>query len=273
VVEECSDPAWVGQRVCGEINIGCGTCQLCRAGMHAHCASRTVVGILGRPGAFAEFLSVPVSTLHRVPHSVEDERAVFVEPLAAAFRILEQVTVGPEDRVAVLGDGRLGILCARVLARTGGRVTAVGKHREKLGLLARSGVTTVLAGAEAGAERFDLVVEATGTSGGFERALEMVRPLGTLVLKSTAADPATLDLAPVVVKEVRVIGSRCGPFPTAIDALARDRVEVRDLITARYRLEDAVAAFQRAQAPGVLKVLLEGPAATIGRGGDARAAR
>jgi threonine dehydrogenase-like Zn-dependent dehydrogenase len=200
---------------------------------------------------------MPVANLHRVPDVVEDERAVFAEPLAAAFRILEQVQLAPEDRVAVLGDGRLGILCARVLALTGASITAIGKHLGKLELLDRSGILTRLLDRAVSLEHFDVVVEATGRPEGLTTALEIVRPLGRVVLKSTTAAPADLDLSPSVVKEVTVIGSRCGPFNQALDALERERVEVRDLISARYRLDDAPAAFERAAVPGTLKVVLE----------------
>lgn len=256
-VVECEQEEWVGKRVCGEINIGCGECAMCAHGVPGHCASRTVTGILNRPGAFAEYIRLPTSNLHCVPDSVDDESAVFVEPLAAAFRILQQLTVSDRDRVAVLGDGRLGILCARVLVLTGANVTMVGRHPEKLALLQSTGVATQLVGAGQTADQFDVVVEATGSAVGFATALEITRHLGTLVLKSTAAQEAALDLTPAVVKEVTVIGSRCGPFPLALDALEHNRVEVRDLISARYSLEDGPEAFERAAQPGTLKVLLE----------------
>jgi threonine dehydrogenase-like Zn-dependent dehydrogenase len=249
-------PVTVGQRVVGEINAACGACPACRAGLRRHCPARTVLGILGRDGAFAEYLTLPVANLHPVPDAVPDEHAVFVEPLAAAFEILEQVAVRPTDRVVVLGDGKLGQLVARVLAGVAGAVTVVGHHPAKLALLAAAGIATRR---EPPAERADVVVDCTGRAAGFATALRLVRPRGTLVLKSTVAarpgDPS-LDLAPLVIDEVTVVGSRCGPFPPALAALASGRIAVAPLVSAAYPLAEGVAAFAHAAQPATLKVLL-----------------
>src|SRR5579862_2003917 len=220
-----------GRRVVGEINAACGTCSFCRQGLDRHCPNRTVLGILGRDGAFADYLALPCRNLHQIPDSLEDDVAVFVEPTAAAFEILEQVALQPEDRVALLGDGKLALLIAQVL-RDHCRLRVFGKHPEKLALL-----TDIDASTESPAGHFDVVVEATGTSHGFQQAMELVRPRGTLVLKSTVAAAADLNLAPLVINEVTVVGSRCGPFQPAIEALASGRVDPRPLIQGVYGLE------------------------------------
>jgi len=248
----------VGQRVVGEINAGCGQCAACRRGLMRHCPARTVLGILGRDGAFADYLTLPVGNLHPVPDALPDERAVFVEPLAAALEILEQVPIRPSDRVLVLGDGKLGQLVARVLAATGCALAVVGHHANKRALLAAAGIPAL---AEPPAERADVVVDCTGRASGFAEALRLVRPRGTLVLKTTVAPhaagrEAALDLAPVVIDEITVVGSRCGPFPPALRALAERRVDVDPLVSAVYPLAEGCAAFARAAEPATLKVLL-----------------
>lgn len=255
-VVEDGPPAWRGRRVVGEINFACGRCPSCAAGLGRHCPTRTVMGILGADGAFAEYVAVPVANLHAVPDGVADEAAAFCEPLAAAFEILEQVPAAARSRCVVLGDGKLGLLAAQVLAAAGARVLAVGRHPDKLAILRRRGIETTTADAWDRA-RADVVVEATGRAEGFAQAAAATRPRGTLVVKSTVAHAAPLDLAPVVVDELTVVGSRCGPFAPALDALARGTVDVRALIGARHRLRDGVEALQRAARPGVLKVLLE----------------
>ena len=246
----------VGQRVVGEINAACGSCALCRDSLGRHCPTRSVLGILGRDGAFAEYLTLPLANLHPVPDAVADEQAVFVEPLAAALEILEQVAIRPTDRVLVLGDGKLGQLVGRVLASAGADVSVVGRHADKLALLAAAGVPTLAAPP---AERADVVVDCTGRVGGFVDAMRLVRPRGTLVLKSTVAthpDEPPLSLAPIVIDEITVVGSRCGPFEPALRALADGRVDVRPLVSATYGLDEGVEAFARAAEPGTLKVLL-----------------
>lgn len=247
-----------GQRVCGEINAvpsGC-SCEPCRHGRPTHCENRTVLGILKRDGAFAHYLTLPSDNLHSVPASVPNEEAVFTEPLAAAIEILQQVHFRPTDNVVVLGDGKLGLLCAQVVALTGCHVLALGKHRDKLGLLAARGIETALI-TERPTLRADVVVECTGRPDGFDLARQLLRPRGTLVLKSTYAARLTLDMSRIVVDELTLIGSRCGPFAPALEALAHRQVEVRSLIHARYPLAEAVTALNQAQKPGVLKVLLE----------------
>jgi threonine dehydrogenase-like Zn-dependent dehydrogenase len=259
VVEDSPDSAQVGRRVVGEINAGCGACAQCDAGDARHCLNRTVLGIVARDGAFAEYLSLPPQNLLVVPDGVDDRQAVFAEPLAAACEILDQVKIRPEDRVAVIGDGKLGQLIARVLATTGCRLLLVGKHAEKLDLAADAGVETVeLKNLKIDpARRFDFVVEASGSESGLNLALDLVRPRGTIILKSTFHGPAKLDTSRVVVNEISLVGSRCGRFARALDLLASGAVNVEPLIAAEYPLADGVAAMQHAAAPGTLKVLLK----------------
>ena len=248
-------PAWRGRRVVGEINFACGRCPTCAIGLGRHCPTRRVMGILGADGAFAEYVAVPVANLHAVPDGVSDEAAAFCEPLAAAFEILEQVPAAAGAHCVVLGDGKLGLLAAQVLAAAGARVLAVGRHDDKLAILRRRGIATTRLDAWDRA-RVDVVVEATGSADGFALAVAATRPRGTLVLKSTVAHGAPLNLAPVVIDELTIVGSRCGPFAPALDALARGLVDVRALISARLPLRDGVEALRRAAQPGVLKVLL-----------------
>jgi threonine dehydrogenase-like Zn-dependent dehydrogenase len=249
-------PEWTGKRVVGEINFGCGLCADCKRGLARHCARRTVMGILDADGAMAEQIEVPIENLHEVPEGVRDEAAVFVEPLAAAFEILEQVHVTPAMECTVLGDGKLGLLVAQVLHLTGARVLVVGKHAAKLGLVATRGVaTTTLASWTK--KKADLVVEASGTSEGFAAALGATKPRGTLVLKTTAAAAAKLDLSPVVVQEITIVGSRCGSFAPAIRALKAGSVDVMPLIDGRVPLRDAERALEMAARPGMLKVLID----------------
>lgn len=248
--------AWRGARVVAEINFGCRRCPTCQRGLARHCPARRVMGILAADGAFAERVAVPIANLHRVPDAVPDEAAVFAEPLAAACEIIEQVSVAAGTECVVLGDGKLGLLAAQVLAAAGARVLAVGKHDDKLALLRARGIETVTLDRWARA-RVPLVVEATGQAAGFALAVAATAPRGTLVLKSTVAAREPLDLAPLVIDEITVVGSRCGPFAPALAALAADRVDVRALIAARYPLADGVAAFATAARPGALKVLLE----------------
>ena len=253
----------VGKRVVGEINAAChrADCWYCMRDMPTHCPNRTTLGIVNRDGAFADYLTLPVENLHLVPDNVSDEEAVFTEPLAANFEMLEQVHVRPTDRAVVLGDGKMGQLAVQVLALTGCNVTMVGKHEEKLALVEQRGITTRLLEdiqtfTLPGGERVDLVVECTGTARGLELALRLVRPRGTVFLKSTVADPTTLHLAPIVIDEIRVQGSRCGPFVPALRALSQHTIDVRPLISAIYPLDEGLAAFKHAGERGVLKVLV-----------------
>jgi threonine dehydrogenase-like Zn-dependent dehydrogenase len=252
-----------GKRVVGEINAACHRvdCAYCQRGMPTHCPDRTTLGIVNRNGAFAEYLTLPLENLHLVPDTVSDEEAVFVEPLAANFEMLEQVHIKPTDRVIVLGDGKMGQLAAQVLALNGCEVTMVGKHEEKLALAERRGIQTrllqdVVGQSIAPASRVDLVVECTGSAQGLELAMRLVRPRGCIILKSTVADQTTLHLAPIVIDEIRVQGSRCGPFAPAIRALSQHSVDVRPLISASYSLDEGLTAFKHAEQKGVLKVLV-----------------
>ncbi len=256
-----SAPEWAGQRVVGEINAACGQCETCRANRPTHCPNRTTLGIAGRDGALAEFLCLPVVNLHRVPDSVPDEAAVFTEPLAAACEITEAVHIRPTDRVAVLGDGKLGLLCAQVLQLTGCDLLVIGHHEESLGILARRGVRVAIdlakvLGSLQGSV-FDVVVEATGTPEGFATARQLVRPRGAIVLKSTYHGAVEANLTMVVVDEVTLAGSRCGPFEPALRLLERELVQVTPLVQARYPLAEGLAAFERAGRRGTLKVLIE----------------
>ncbi|NOX53854.1 MAG: alcohol dehydrogenase catalytic domain-containing protein [Planctomycetes bacterium] len=247
---------WKGRRVVCEINCSCHRCSTCQSGLPNHCPNRTVLGIVNRDGCFADLVAVPERNLHAVPEEVSTDEAVFAEPLAAAFEILAQVSFHPKDRVVVLGDGRLGHLCAQVLKQTGADVLVVGKHAEKLKLLEQEAIATGLADQLSPSRVADLVVDCTGSPSGLEQGLKWLKPRGTLVLKTTLAASHTLSLAPVVIDEITIVGSRCGPFRPALDALAEKRVNVRPLISAVLPLEQALEAFQHAQSSTALKVLL-----------------
>jgi threonine dehydrogenase-like Zn-dependent dehydrogenase len=244
-----------GKRVVGEINFGCGQCEDCKRGLSRHCPNRKVMGILGADGAFAEYVSVPVANVHEVPDNISDEAAVFSEPLAAAFEILEQVQIDPGDDVLVLGEGKLGNLCAQALKLSGANVTALGKHEDKLKLIRRAGVRTILLGDWKG-KLYDIVVEATGSESGLKLAMSAVRPRGTLVLKSTIAGEHHISLAPLVINEVTVIGSRCGLFEPALEALEERSVSVTPLIEKVYPLAEGLDAVAHAARAGTRKILL-----------------
>jgi threonine dehydrogenase-like Zn-dependent dehydrogenase len=248
--------AYEGQRVVGEINCSCRACEACVGGRPGHCPRRTVIGILNHDGAFADLVAVPERNLHVVPGSVDTEVAVFTEPVAAAFQIPSQLSIAAGDRVIVLGDGRLGNLCAQVLSSLSDHVLVVGKHEEKLAVLDALGIEGRLLGDRPPSRIADIVVDCTGSENGLATALGLVRPRGTIVLKTTIAGTQTLALAPVVVDEITIVGSRCGPFDRALDALANGLVDVRPLIAERFDLSDGVRALARAGDPGVLKVLL-----------------
>jgi threonine dehydrogenase-like Zn-dependent dehydrogenase len=245
----------MGTRVVGEINFACGRCSVCTQGLGRHCPTRQVMGILNADGCFAEYVRVPVANLYPVPASVADEAAVFTEPLAAAFEILEQVRVQPTDDVVVLGDGKLGGLCAQVLHSAGAQVCVVGKHPHKLALLHQRGMATVLL-SDWRPRLADIVVEATGSTAGLALAMESIRPRGTLVLKSTVASTHTLSLAPLVINEITVVGSRCGRFPPALQALAHGQVTVAPLIDRVYPLPEGLQALAYAARPGTRKIVL-----------------
>ena len=246
-----------GQRVVGEINCACWQCDTCRRGFPTHCPNRTVIGILNHDGAFADLIAVPQRNLHRVPDAIPDDIAVFTEPVAAAFQIPAQIEIAGTERIVVLGDGRLGNLCAQVLASIADDVLVIGKHREKLALLEAMGLKTALLSDDIPSRSFDIVVECTGSESGLPTALKLVRPRGTIVLKTTVAGTQTLAWAPFVIDEVALVGSRCGPFDRALNALEHGLVDVEPLITDRFNLSNGLMALQRAQQKGVLKVLIE----------------
>jgi threonine dehydrogenase-like Zn-dependent dehydrogenase len=248
---------FTGRRVVGEINCSCGACDTCRRGLRSHCPHRSVLGILNHDGVFADLVAVPQVNLHVVPDSMTNDVAVFTEPVAAAFQIPAQLAIAKTDRVVVLGDGRLGNLCAQVLAGLSDHVLVVGKHPEKLALIASFGIATALV-ADAGSERTaDVVVDVTGSESGLPTAMRMVRPRGTVVLKTTVAGTQTLAWAPFVIDEVTLVGSRCGPFDQALQALESGRVDVSAMVSRRFDLTEGLAALEHARTRPVLKVLLD----------------
>jgi threonine dehydrogenase-like Zn-dependent dehydrogenase len=260
-VVKSPDPALAGKRVVGEINAGCGLCAECESGDSRHCAERTVLGIKNRDGAFAEFLSLPVRNLIAVPNEISDDAAVFAEPLAAACNILEQVSIDAASNVAVVGDGKLAQLITLVISGTGCHLTIIGKHDEKLRLASRFGATSTLRASDLHGSsyeaRFDVVIEATGSPSGLEASLKLVKPRGTVVLKSTHHGSSSLDASLIVVNEIRVVGSRCGRIRHAIDFLARHQVDLSDLVSERLLLEEGLRAFDVAAASNSMKVILQ----------------
>lgn len=254
-VFDASDSAWQGRRVVGSINVGCGQCEMCQQGVVAHCPNRQALGIHGRNGSFADFIAVPVRNLHAVPDAVPDKAAVFTEPLAAALRIREQVLLSPSLQTAVIGPGRLGLLIGQVLALGGTNVIMLGRSDSSLALPKQLGLKAALA-SETDERHFDLIVEATGNEAGFAEALRLVKPQGTIVLKSTFHGLPKVDLTRLAVDEIKVVGSRCGPFAPALRLLAKTAVSVQPLIDACYPLSQGQAAFNHAAQPGVRKILL-----------------
>jgi threonine dehydrogenase-like Zn-dependent dehydrogenase len=256
VVVDSPQKELVGQRVVGEINIVCGRCDLCLSGLSSHCRQRSVLGISGHDGAFADFVRLPALNLHVLPKTVDDDQAVFIEPLAAAYQVLKQIKLDGRKWVTVLGDGRLGLLVAQVLRNAGCPVRVIGKYPQKLALCEKWSIRSRPLSDIVPRHDQDVVVECTGTAAGMELAMGIVRPRGTIVLKSTAAAGKAMNLAPLVVDEINLIGSRCGPFREAIAGLAEKQVEVASLIHRRSRLEQGVEAMEFASRPGVLKVIL-----------------
>ena len=254
-VECCDNEKLMYKRVVGEINYGCGECYYCKKGLKSHCKERRVLGILNHHGAFAEYLVLPEENLHIVPDGISDEEAVFVEPLAACFQIIEQLHIKPTERVIVLGDGKLGLLAAQVLDLAGCDILLVGKHSSHLSLIQKRGIKTSLAD-DIYDMKADVVVECTGSPKGFEMALGLTRPKGKIVLKSTLAEKREIDITSLVIDEITVIGSRCGPFLPAIRALEKKLIDVKPLIHETYSIIDGVKAFEKAAQKGVLKVLL-----------------
>lgn len=257
VVERCGNPSLQGKRVVGEINCSCRRCATCRMELPHHCMKRTVLGIRGRNGAFAEFVTLPEENLHIVPESISDEVAVFVEPLAAAYRILEQIEIASSDRIVVLGAGKLGQLVAQVLFSQSKNLLCIGKNRWKLELLKQLRIPTAHTDDPRERGAADIVVDATGSYDGFARALELVRPEGTIVLKTTVTHPTAFEMSLPVVNEVRILGSRCGPFRPALEALEMGTINVGSMVTDTYDLKDGVRAIGRAAHRDVFKVLLE----------------
>ena len=247
----------IGKRVVGEINAGCTKCDFCIRGMERHCPSRTVLGILKRDGAFAEFLSLPEKNLHVIPDSISDEQAVFVEPLAAAFEINEQISLKPEWNVAVVGDGRLAQLIIQVIKLTCSNITCFGKHQNKLEGLIQSGIKIKIGIESTDEQLFDLVVEATGSNSGFTDTMKLVKPRGTVVLKSTIASRENLDLTSTIINEITLIGSRCGLFKPAIDALATGVISVDSMVDCTFPLDKFQDAIVHAKKPDTLKVFLK----------------
>lgn len=255
-VIESENKDLINKRVVGEINLGCGMCSWCLSGMSRHCPNRTVLGIDKKNGVMAEYVTLPNVNLHIVPESVTDQQAVFTEPIAAAFEILEQVHIPPRYKVLLLGDGKLGQLIARVLHSVGINILVVGKNQGKLNLVKNIGIDTVLLN-NFKVKEFPIVIEATGNPEGFLKAVECTQPRGTLVLKSTIAAESGMNLAIVIVKEITIVGSRCGLFQPALKALEKNLIKTDDLITATYLLKDALDAFQYAQKRESLKILLK----------------
>ncbi len=249
-------PEWLGRRVVAEINCVCRRCDMCRRGFANHCRARTVLGIAGRNGAFAELLAVPLDNLHAVPDAVTDEQAVFTEPLAAAFQIIKQIPIDSRMHVAVLGSGRLGLLVAQVLQRTGCRLQVIGRNPLTLDFCEKHGIQTRAVGEIVPKADHDVVVDCTGDPRTVALAAELVRPRGTIVLKSTAATAAPLNLAPLVVNEINLLGSRCGPFPDALAALAADHIDVVTLISRTFDIGQGLRALQEAALPESIKILL-----------------
>lgn len=250
---------WIGRRVAGEINLACGKCEWCRRGLGRHCPARRVLGIVNHPGAFREFLTLPIHNLHRVPESIPTEQAVFIEPIAAACEILDQVKIPRGDGVAVLGDGKLGLLIAQVLQAHGARVHLFGHHPDKMRIVEKRGITTERVAKTLPQHAWQWVVDATGSASGLRAAVTMCEPRGTVILKSTVHGPVPVDTAPIIVNEVTLVGSRCGRFEPALRLLAAKNIDVADLIADEFPLDQAPAAFERAAAKGVLKVLLRAP--------------
>lgn len=255
-VVQSPDRDLVGKRVAGEINVVCGRCDMCLSGLSNHCRNRLVLGIQNHDGAFADYLRLPAMNLHVIPDSVDDDAATFVEPLAAAFQVVKQVNLDGRKWVTVLGDGRLGLLVAQVLRDANCQVRVIGRHPQKLALCEKWSIRSRPLADIVPRHDQDVVVDCTGSAAGLELALQMVRPRGTVVLKTTAAAGAPLNLAPAVIDEITIIGSRCGPFREAIRALTEKRVDVTSLIHRRVKLEQGAEAMELAGRPGVLKVLL-----------------
>jgi 2-desacetyl-2-hydroxyethyl bacteriochlorophyllide A dehydrogenase len=249
-------PQLIGKRVVGEINIGCGHCELCAEGLHKHCPQRQVVGIKNRNGAFAQYLSIPVGNLHEIPAHLSNDKAVFTEPVAAAARILEQVDIRPDHYVVIIGAGRLGLLTAQVIQTTSCRLQVITRHERQRQILQQFNIVAIDE-QQTPKHQADVVIEASGSPSGLQAAVTAVKPTGTVVLKSTYAGESAFSFSQIVVNEIRIVGSRCGRFEPALSLLQDNRVDPIPLITQRFALSDAVQAFEAAASPGGLKVLLQ----------------
>ena len=256
-VEKAENKDLIGKRVVGEINCGCGECEWCAQGLERHCFNRTTLGIWKREGCFAEYVSLPEKNLLVIPDNVSDEEAVFTEPLAAALEILEQVHIPPYKKVIVLGDGKLGLIIALALSAAGLDITLVGKHEEKLKIAAEQGVKTKLLSELKIEKAYDFVVEATGSISGFETSVALTKPRGTLILKSTIAASKEFNLAPIVVDEITIVGSRCGQFAPALRMLEQKRIDVKPLISDIFDIDASIAAFERNKEKSSVKVLVK----------------
>jgi threonine dehydrogenase-like Zn-dependent dehydrogenase len=256
VVEKCSKSDLVGSRVAGEINISCGTCEYCIEQVYNHCPNRSVLGILNKDGVFADYIALPVKNLHIIPDDITDDEALFIEPLAAAYEILEQISIDHSDRVCVMGDGKLGLLVGQVLSTTSCDLVVVGKYKEKLSILNERGIKTAVA-MTFDKDGFDIVVDCTGTPLGIEKAMSIVGSRGTVVLKSTTKERGFIDLNHLIVNEITMTGSRCGPFAPAIKGIELKNINPLPLISKRFKLDDGLKAFEYASQKGVLKVILE----------------
>ena len=256
VIEQCDKKNAIGNRVVGEINLGCGVCSFCRNNNSSHCPHRSVLGIKDKNGVFADYITLPLANLYTVPDHISDEEAVFTEPLAAAFEIFKQVNIKSSDRVCVLGDGKLGLLVSQALAASNCDLTVIGHYNEKLAILGKLGIKTSLSYSyeEPG---FDIVVECTGSRSGIDTALNIVRPKGKIILKTTVAEKDSFNLNHIVINEISLIGSRCGPFKPAIQAIKSGAVDVLSLVSKIYSLDDGLKALKYASEKGVIKVILK----------------
>lgn len=254
VIESPSDQKWIAKRVVGEINIGCGSCSYCLQGLSRHCPSRSVIGIKNHSGAFAEYIALPLTNLHVIPDSLSDKEAVFVEPLAAACEILEQVHIQPALKIAIIGDGRLAQLIARVLLLAGSDLTVIGKHDDKMMLFQKNNINTCHF-QNVKTNKFDLIIEASGSPSGFEEALKLIKPRGKIIIKSTYKYRLDFDLTQIVIDEISLIGSRCGQFEPAIRLLKNKLVLVEDLISHEFNLEQHDEAFKKAADSQSLKTI------------------
>ncbi len=256
-VVESEQKDLIGKRVVGDINCPCNNCELCRRGLRKHCPTRTVLGISDRDGALGEYLTLPNENLYCVPDQVSDAEAVFAEPLAAACQAFEQTGLKKGEKATVLGDGKLGLLVAKVFAANGEEVTLVGKHRDKIGLVKREGINTRMLSELTEEREADVVIDATAHPSGLETALKIVRPAGRIILKTTVAEPYRIDMAPVVINELSLIGSRCGPLDKALELLSAKKIDLLPMITAEYPIERGLEAFEKAMDKNSLKVLVK----------------